>query len=228
MAITQITSKRRAVSLILKCIVVIAAAVGIYLSAFGGTGGFMLGGRSFMYFTIQSNILIALICAVGAILMLGRKPVKNGWFILKLVGTVSITLTGAVFTFLLAPTLGAFAWQINNVLTHLVVPIAAIADFFVTGICGEYKKSHVLFVSIPPLAYVIYAVLCYVQGWTFADGHNYPYFFFNWEGPAGAFGFIGEFPFMGCIWWMLALGAIILGVGFLYRAIINGMKRRYQ
>lgn len=220
-----ISKKRMTVSLILKGIVIIAAAVGTYLSAFGSSGSFMAGKKAFMYFTVQSNILIALICAVGAVLLLRKSAVKNAWFVIKLVGTVSITLTGAVFCFMLAPTLGDFAWQFRNILTHAIVPVAAIADFFVTGIYGDIRKKQVFFVELPPVAYTIYAGICYAAGVTFADGKTFPYFFFNWGGPAGAFGFIGEFPFMGCAWWILALGLIVLATGYLYLAIINRMKR---
>ena len=221
-----ISVKRRTASLILKCIVILAAAIGTYLSAVGGSRGFMIGSKAFMYFTIQSNILIALICAVGAVLLLRKTKVKDWWYTVKFVGTVSITLTGAVFTFVLAPTLGDFAWQIQNILTHLVVPVAAIADFFVTGICGNIPKKHVFFVEVPPLAYVLYAAVCYAAGWTFADGKTYPYFFLNWGSPAGAFGFSGEFPFIGCVWWILIMGAAILGVGKVYLLILDRMKQK--
>lgn len=224
----NMTQKRRTASLILKIIVIAAAAVGTYLSAFGGKSGFMIGGTAFMYFTIQSNILAALICAVGAVLLFRNRAVKNGWFVVKFVGTVSITLTGAVFTFVLAPTLGDYAWQIQNVLTHLVVPVAAIADFFVTGICADLRKKHVILVELPPLAYVIYAAVCYAADWRFADGNPYPYFFLNWGSPAGAIGFTADFPFLGCIWWILIMGAAILGVGLLYLLILARMKRRQK
>lgn len=226
MDISAMTAKRRALSLTLKCIVVISAAVGIYLSAASGIAAFMGGGFVFRYFTIQSNIAIALVCAVGAILLLRKKPVKNAWFIIKYVGTVSITLTGAVFTFVLAPTLGELAWNIQNTLTHVVVPVAAIADFFVTGVFGDIKKKHVFFTPLPPLAYVIYAAIGYATGMEFARGAKYPYFFLNWGSPAGAFGFTGELPFMGCVWWILIGIALILGLGLIYVVILNKMRSK--
>ena len=58
--------------------------------------------------------------------------------IIKYVGTVAITLTGIVFCFVLAPTLGTDAWNVQNVLTHIIVPACTILDFFVAG-----KKSDI-------------------------------------------------------------------------------------
>lgn len=93
----------------------------------------MGGGSVFMYFTIQSNIGLALICAYGMYLILGKKEISNLWYIIKFVGTVSITLTGAVFCFVLAPTMGVAAWNLQNILTHVVVPVLSVVDFFVVG-----------------------------------------------------------------------------------------------
>ncbi len=224
----MIPTKSKAVSLALKLIVVVAATVGVYISATDGLYAFMSGKRVFMYFTIQSNIAIALICAVGAVLLLFNRPIRNGWFVVKFVFTVAITLTGAVFTFMLAPTLGEKAWDLRNVLTHVVVPIAAIIDFFVTGVFGDVQKKHIPYTTLPPLAYVIYAVIAYIAGWEFAPGKNYPYFFLNWDSPAGAFGFCKGLPFMGCVWWIILLSLLILGVGLVYVLILNKIKRGRQ
>ena len=63
----KISKNDKYVSLILKCITVIAAVWGICLSATGGNRVFMGGRHVFMFFTIQSNIAIALICLIGAV-----------------------------------------------------------------------------------------------------------------------------------------------------------------
>ena len=222
----DISQKHKIISLYLKAVVIISAVVGVILSAVAAKGIFMGGGRVFMYFTIQSNIAVALVELIGFMIILHNKSVGNAWFIIKLVSTVSITLTGAVFTFILAPTLGSLAWNAQNVLTHVVVPVVAVADFFVTGIYGEIKKRHVFFVVLPPFVYAIYAGVGYVLGWEFSEGANYPYFFLNWGSPAGAFGFSNELPFMGCVWWIIVLLALLLAVGFGYLALIEKIKKK--
>ena len=66
---------RKVVSGMLKGIVVVSAAVGVILSALAGANTFMGGRRVFMYFTIQSNIAIGLICLIGGLLAAaGRRP----------------------------------------------------------------------------------------------------------------------------------------------------------
>ncbi len=221
-----LTSTEKTVSYILKITVVVSAILGTVLSALGGRNSFMGGKVVFMYFTIQSNIAIALICAVGLWFMLSGKPYYGWWQVVKLVGTISITLTGTVFCFILAPTMGSRAWNVQNILTHVVVPLAAIIDFFVTGVISDIKKSSVLYVMLPPLAYVVYAGIGYVQGWEFAMGVHYPYFFLNWGSPAGVFGFSRQLPFMGTGWWIILLLALLILVSLLYLAILRRLKAR--
>ncbi len=104
-----ISPARKAISLALKLTVILCAVTGTVMSALAGRNAFMGGGRVFMYFPIQSNIAAALISLVGCYLLMRKKPVKQWWYTVKLAGTVSITLTGAVFDVLLAPLLGKAA-----------------------------------------------------------------------------------------------------------------------
>ncbi len=206
----------RTLSLILKAVTVLSAAIGIGMTAASGRNSFMGGSRVFMYFTIQSNLLICLICLIGFILLLRRDEIGKGWRVIKLAGTVAITLTGLVFCFVLVPVLGNGFWNLQNILTHVVVPIAAVADWFASGAAKGLRKRSAFFVLLPPFLYVIYAAIGYVRGWEFSKGVNYPYFFLNWGSPAGVFGFTEGPPFMGCGWWILSLMLLILFAGWLY------------
>jgi hypothetical protein len=212
----QISVLRKRISLVLKAIVVISAVTGTLLSAHVGRASFMSGRRAFMYFTIQSNILIAVICAIGGIKLLKGKNAGSVWYVVKLVSTVSITLTGVVFGFLLAPLLGENAWNPQNTLTHLVVPVVAVLDYYMICITAEIKYRNVIYVIIPPILYAIYAGIAYVNGWEFATGVNYPYFFLNWGSPAGVFGFSDKLPFIGTGWWILVILVFLIIVGSVY------------
>lgn len=221
-----ISATRKRISYCLKTIVVLAAVIGTCLSAYAGRNSFMGGSTVFMYFTIQSNIAIAIISLIGCCMLMLKKPISNVWHVIKFVGTVSITLTGVVFCFVLAPTLEANAWNIQNVLTHVVVPCLAIIDFFVIASTTQIKYKNVIYVIIPPILYAIYAGIGYVRGWQFAEGINYPYFFLNWGSPAGAFGFTNTLPFMGTAWWILALLLFLICVGCCYLAISNCINKK--
>lgn len=221
MVIPQKTAK---LSLILKCIVILSAIIGTILSALSATD-FMGGRVVFMYFTIQSNIALALVCLIGGIYLIRKAEAPAVWYVIKLVATVSITLTGVVFCFVLAPTLKDAAWTPSNILTHVVVPVVSIVDYYVTCAYGSLRKAHVLYVIIPPIAYAIYAGIGYIQKWNFGGGRNAPYFFLDWGSPAGAFGFSNELPFMGCMWWILSLLVFLLIIGLIYVVTLKRFRK---
>ncbi|MBQ6383268.1 MAG: Pr6Pr family membrane protein [Clostridia bacterium] len=220
-----VSQTKKRISLALKLIVILSAVIGTLMSAGAGRRSFMGGSRALMYFTIQSNILIALICAAGLVFLFQRKPADSAWYTVKLVGTVSITLTGVVFAVMLAPLLGASAWNFQNTLTHLIVPLAAVADFFVTAPGARIPRKRIVWVIVPPLLYVIYAGIGFVRNWDWGWGQNYPYFFLNWGSPAGAFGFSKELPFLGCVWWILILLLFLIAVAWCYLALADRIGR---
>ncbi|MBR2780210.1 MAG: Pr6Pr family membrane protein [Eubacteriaceae bacterium] len=223
-----ISKTRRSISYVLKLAVIISSVTGTLMSALAGRNSFMGGSRVLMYFTIQSNILIALICAVGGYLLMSNRAIGDRWYTVKLVGTVSITLTGVVFVVLLVPVLGGRAWNIQNTLTHVVVPAAAVADFFVTASGSRIGRKNVVWVLVPPMLYAVYAGIGYVRGWEFARGKNYPYFFLNWGSPLGAFGFSSNLPYMGCVWWLLVLMAFLIAVGLCYIALADRIGKKVR
>ena len=221
-----ISRAQKIISLILKAIIILSAAAGSIICITSPTDTFMGGARVFMYFTFQSNIALALISAVGGFFLIRGKGIPKFWHVIRLIGAVSITLTGAVFSFLLAPFMEDNIWNIQNILVHVIVPIASVIDFFLIGISGSsIKKKAAFLVIIPPLLYCVYAGIGYIRNWQFGEGYNYPYLFLDWGSPAGAFGFSDEPPYMGCVWWILALGIAVIAVGFLYLYILDLLKK---
>ena len=213
---------RKITSLILKVVIVVTATSGVVIQ-------YVLDPRDMLFFTAQSNLWIAVACLAGIILILTHAPVQRWLFSVKLALTVAITLTGIIYCTVLAPFMGAKAYTPQAVLLHVVVPVAAVADFLVYDCCVGYRKWECLTVTIPPLCYLIFAGVGYLQNWDFGyGGHNYPYFFLNWGNPAGAFGFSAEFPFIGVCYYILILLALVIGLGALYIAIANRLAHRQQ
>lgn len=56
-----------------------------------------------LYYTIQSNILLALACVVFSFYDLARKHLPNYMYLIKYIFTVAIAITGIAFNLFLAP-----------------------------------------------------------------------------------------------------------------------------
>ena len=141
---------RKWISIVLETVVVLCAVAGVALS------------QSFLYFTIQSNLWIAATLAVFAVWQIVKmfkpsaKDIPEAMWRLKFVFTVSITLTGGVYCAVLAPTPGAFG-NAANVLTHVVVPVCAIADLFVAK--HDAPDFGIAVWALVPLIYYIVPLL---------------------------------------------------------------------
>lgn len=211
-------------SILLKVIVVVSALVGVALSYYN-SHGFNNGNSTFLFFTIQSNLWIALLDAV-ALAIMARGGTRRWYSLAQLMFTVSITLTGVVFCFVLAPTMApGTAFVPANVLTHVVVPIAAVVDFVVCRKSYAFHRNDALYPTLPALYYLAFASIGYVQNWPFGEGANYPYFFLNWGSPTGAFGFSGEFPFMGVAYYILAILVFLVALSTCYIALCPKIKK---
>ena len=223
---------KKAISIFLELLTASCMIAGIALTSQMG-GDFMAGGTAFLYFTVQSNLWIGATCAVFAALNLATvfKPdfkIPRAMHVIKYVFTVSITLTGIVFCCVLAPTLPGSFKSAANVLTHVIVPLAAVIDLFVCRDPAPAFKQFP-FALIPPVYYVIFAGIGYALNWDFGGGNNYPYFFLNWDSPAGAFGFSSEMPyFMGCVWWIILLILFISGISIGYIALIKKLNKKEE
>lgn len=87
--------------------------------------------RFVAYFTIQSNLLVAI-----ATTLLARDPLRDGpaFRALRLASTVGITVTGLVHFFLLRPLLDLDGadWVADKML-HMLVPLLAVVGWFAFG-----------------------------------------------------------------------------------------------
>jgi hypothetical protein len=120
--------------------------------------------RFFAYFTIQSNILVALSSTV-----LARDPLldRPAWRVVRLAGIVGITVTGLVHFFLLRPLLdldGA-SWAADKLL-HMVVPVLAIAAWAWAGPRPRFTWREAAYALAWPLAWLVWTLgVGQVDGW---------------------------------------------------------------
>ena len=213
---------RKWLSLICKAIVSISSFVGLLIVIIDYKVTYVGGWKGMLYFTNQSNFWIGVVCLIGIILILLEKTknksyIKPWMYIVKLVFTVAITLTGVVYCFLLVPTMTEDPWCISSILTHVIVPLFAVVDFLVYDIGFPYKYKHSLWTLIPPLYYLVFAGIGYIINLDFGLGVNYPYFFLDWGAPVGFFGISKELPhYIGMFYWLILMLGIVLGFGILY------------
>jgi hypothetical protein len=88
-------------------------------------------GRFVLYFTVQSNALVALSAAT-----LARDPSRDGpgWRALRLAAVVGITITGVVHFVLLRPLLDLDGLDLlADTLLHRIVPVLAVATWLFCG-----------------------------------------------------------------------------------------------
>ena len=123
------------------------------------------------YFTVLSNILVAVVMA-----MLWRNPARSGslFRILLMDALVMITVTGLVYWSVLAANVKLQGLEnVTNAVEHMLVPVAALIVFLVFGPRGQFRVSTVFAALVLPLAW---ALLTLVRG---AAISAYPYGFIN-------------------------------------------------
>lgn len=227
--------KKNAICSIITKVLLICSVLAGLISCFAMSGGFMGGKTLLLYFTNQSNIWIGAVALILLIVQLvslkkGKYVLNKTLALIQEIFTVSITLTGVIYCFVLVPAFLAAGGGFNpfsptQMLLHVVTPILAIVDFvcFTRGV--EFKKRESLLSTIPPFYYLFFSMIGYFKGWNFGGGVNYPYFFLNYGSPAGVFGFSKEMPyFMGSFYWIVFIVLLVTAFSLIYIKIANKKK----
>ena len=224
--------KKELISFALNALVFLLSTVGIVIACLrAGVDGYSHWARRMLYFTQMSNIWIGATSLLHAVYIIrewrrGEKRIPEWLYVLKYVFTVSITVTGIIYCGLLAPFADYNVWSFSSILTHIVVPVLAIADLFVSR--RDYKLSlkHSFTALIPPAAYFVFASILNLCGVDFGKGETYPYFFMDLNSPVGLFGFrFTDRPEMGTVWWVLILLLLIYGLAYGYYKLYNGKRK---
>lgn len=125
------------------------------------------------YFTIQSNLLVAVSAAT-----LVRNAERDGsvWRVVRIDAVLGITLTGLVHFLLLRPILDLEGLNaLADTGLHLVVPAMALAGWLLFGPRPRLNAATVLWSLLWPVAWLVYTlILGAITGW-------YPYPFLDVE-----------------------------------------------
>jgi hypothetical protein len=134
------------------------------------------------YFTIQSNLLVAVVSA-----QLARDPLRDGpaWRPVRLAAVVGITVTGVVHFLLLRPLLDLDgADQVADKLLHMVVPLLAVVGWLVVGPRPRVDIRDIQLAICWPLAWTVETlVVGGLTGW-------YPYPFLDHREEHGVLGVV--------------------------------------
>lgn len=120
------------------------------------------------FFTIQSNVLVAVTAA-----QLARRPDRDGrfWRVLRVAGLVGIAVTGIVYSTVLARMHEPKGWEqtSTNAVFHYVVPLMAVIGWLLFGPRPRITRSTVSWSLAWPLLWFAYTLVHgEISGW-------YPY-----------------------------------------------------
>ena len=160
---------------------VIVAVVATFLTV--GASTRVNPANFFGFFTIQSNLIDAVVLTIGAIRLLRGTPVSVGFTVVRWATTDFIVLVGIVYAVLLAP-LGAaggvpLPWA--NTVVHVVTPIFGALDWL---LATDRARFPLRLIWLPIVYPAVWIVVVLIRGAT--DGWV-PYPFLD---PANGYAFV--------------------------------------
>lgn len=113
--------------------------------------------RFFSYFTILSNLLVAVVSLRDGLARTALSPV---WRVLRLNAVVGITVTAVVHWFLLRPLLDLTgADRLADTLLHVVVPALAVLTWLVAGPRGQVARADLAASAAFPGLYMAWTLV---------------------------------------------------------------------
>ena len=214
--------KENLISAISKLLLVVGVVIGVWASLL--QEGFF-NPKHFLYYTIQSNIEIAIICLVSLLFIFSKKEIPSIVYTLKFIFTVAITLTGLVFNFILYPASIFSTHPLNplstaNFFTHIFVPILSLVDFFAFDYKLKITKKTFLLGLITPLIYFIFVMFCTKVGIRFNGNLFVPYFFLDYK--ANSWFQLGDGK-IGVFYWVIIQVLIVILIS---SVLLFFMKKR--
>lgn len=221
--------KGTVIAIIIKSVAIVLIVIGVLLNFFQN-GDFMAGSKSLLYFTIQSNILAAIISAVGIFFdvqkLRGKQRPSNDIFnYFKLVATTGVTLTLIVFwTLLTSMVPPSYLYSVSNLTLHTLVPILVLLDYIFFTDNFKPKKRMIAITWSFPLFYFAFAMILSLFEVQFSSGTHVPYFFLDYE-KYGWFKISSDA--IGVFYWVVIILILVYAIGFGVHSL-NQVRTKYK
>lgn len=110
-----------------------------------------------MYYTVLSNLLVAIFSVYMVYAMYQKKDLQEPSFLrLKAGVTMSILITFVIYHLLLAP-IATNLWRVENILCHYIVPVYFLLDTLFIDRQQQYHWADPIRWTIMPLVYMGFA-----------------------------------------------------------------------
>ena len=167
------------------------------------------------YFTILSNILVAVVVTLLAVrpgLFIRQDGVGVLWRTLRLDGLLMITITGIVYNLLLA-TGGKSGWDlVSNTMLHMVTPLVTLIVWIIAGPRGLVTARVIGLSLLLPLLWAAFAL---IRG-GIVGAYPYPFLDVSSNGPASVLTFI-----LAIVIVAVCLAFVLMGIDAALRATMG-------
>ncbi len=169
---------KKAFSLIYKIILIGCALYGVSAQLGILTGNMNL--HLLNYFTILSNLLIAVYFIIDVISLLCAN--KTFMPVMKYASMMAIILTGVIAHFILGMSFSMSSTRgLSLLLCHYIVPIMSVLDYLIFDKKGTITPKDPMRFTYFPLAYFAYVMIAVHTGHSLGMNSAYPYPFMNLE-----------------------------------------------
>ena len=165
----------------------------------------------FGFFTVQSNVIGAVVALVGAVRLLRGSPVTTAWIVVRWSAATYLVIVGLVYWALLAPAdaAGGIPLPWANLVLHGLTPVAALLDLLLAPDRARPRAALLPVVLVYPL---VWTAVVLVRGAT--DGWV-PYPFLD---PAQGYGVVAG--------WVALVAGAFAGAAALLRLGLRGPQAR--
>jgi len=119
---------------------------------------YLYGAGMLLYYTVLSNLLVAVFSVYMVVAMYQKKDLQNQSFLRVKAGvTMSIMITFVIYHFMLAPLVTDF-WRLENILCHYIVPLYFFIDTLLVDHRSQYRWYDPILWTILPVFYMIFAL----------------------------------------------------------------------